>query len=190
MIASRVPTGWRCSAAFQAHLWKLWQRSVARERVWWLVLVSLTSGWFNAGGSLFADQETFRLSTIRGRVVWLSDALMRRHAVQIVPEAAERVLVLETAAGELHPLVEDVRGRAFRSDERLRRLEVELWVRQYPGSPFVQIVRAFEVRDGNKLELDYWCEICSIALYELKECDCCQGPIELRRRPVPDELMP
>ena len=33
-----------------------------------------------------------------------------------------------------------------------------------------------------RLELDYWCDICAIAMYELKECECCQGPIELRRR--------
>lgn len=131
-----------------------------------------------------ADQATFTTKALRGRVVWLAEALSRLHGVKTVPEAAERVLVLETSGGDLYPLVEDVRGRAFRRDARLRQMNVELLVRQHAGSPVVQVVRAFELADGGKLELDYWCEICSIALYELKECDCCQGPIELRKRPV------
>lgn len=61
-------------------------------------------------------------------------------------------------------------------------MNVELLVRQYTGSPLVQVVLAFETTKDSKLELDYWCEICSIAMFEMKECDCCQGPIELRRR--------
>jgi hypothetical protein len=129
-----------------------------------------------------AKQEP-RTHSLRGRVVWLSEVLARRQ-IKEVPEAAERVLVLETAGGELHPLVEDIRGRGFRRDERLRNIDVELLVRQHPGVPFIQVIRVFQLRDGAKYELDYWCEICSIAMFELKECECCQGPIELRSRKV------
>ncbi len=95
-----------------------------------------------------------------------------------------RVLAFETADGELYPLAEDIRGRGFRRDERLRGIEMELLVRRYHGAPVVQVIRAFERTDHGKLELDYWCEICAIAMFELKPCDCCQGDIELRRRPV------
>ena len=48
----------------------------------------------------------------------------------------------------------------------------------------IQVIRAYELAKGGKFELDYWCEICAIAMFELKECDCCQGPIELRRQRV------
>lgn len=112
----------------------------------------------------------------------MAEALARLHGVKQVPEAAERTLALETADGALHPLIEDVRGRAFRRDERLRKMQVELLVRQHKGSPVVQIVRVYELTKEGKSEVDYWCEICAIAMFELKECDCCQGPIELRRR--------
>lgn len=122
--------------------------------------------------------------TLRGRVVWTSDALSRRFGVKSVPEAAERQLALETAEGEIHPLVEDYRGRAFRADERLRGVDVELLVRKYEGSPLVQVIQVYFIKKGRKYEVDYWCDICSIAMYELKACDCCQGPIELRQRPV------
>lgn len=123
--------------------------------------------------------------TLRGKVVWLADALERLHGVRTVPEAHKRILTLETPSGELHPIVEDIRGRAFRRDERLRNLDVEVQARRHRSSPMIQIIRLFEVRDDGLYELDYWCEICAIAMFELKACDCCQGPIELRRQRHP-----
>lgn len=126
----------------------------------------------------------FQLKSLRGRVVWMSAALRQQYGIQEVPEAAERILALEESNGALHPLVEDVRGRAFRRDNRLRDIEVELLVRQYRGSPLVQIIQVFAVRADGKYEIDYWCEICSIAMFEQKDCECCQGPIELRKRKV------
>ena len=30
---------------------------------------------------------------------------------------------------------------------------------------------------------DYWCDICSIPMYEIKRCECCQGPIRMRFQP-------
>jgi hypothetical protein len=125
-----------------------------------------------------AEAKTF---SIRGSVAWFSEALERKHGVKQVPEAAERVLALEATSGELHPLIEDTRGRGFRADPRLRGVNVELLVRQHPGIPFVQVLRVFELRADGKYELDYWCDICSIVMYELKECECCQGMIELRK---------
>jgi hypothetical protein len=131
-----------------------------------------------------ANSAKFELQTLRGRVVWMSEALAKQFGIKEVPEVAERLLALRTSDGALHPLVEDVRGRAFRRDPRFRDLEVELLARKYKGSPLLQVVQVFELQKDGKYELDYWCEICSIAMFELKDCECCQGPIELRRRKV------
>lgn len=132
------------------------------------------------------DQPDAFNESLRGRVVYLAEALERRFGVSSVPEAVERTLALETRDGQLVPLVENVRGRAFRVDKRLRALEdVELLVRRFPGSPAVQVIRVYSHEEDGRVELDYWCEICSIAMFELKPCDCCQGDIELRRRPAP-----
>lgn len=128
--------------------------------------------------------KKFEVLTLRGRVVWLAEAMARRHGVKTVPEAATRVLALETTDGGLYPLAEDIRGRGFRRDQRLRSVDLELLVRRYHGAPLVQVIQAFELTEKAKLELDYWCEICAIAMFELKPCDCCQGDIELRRRAV------
>ncbi|MBW3597893.1 MAG: hypothetical protein KY475_11540 [Planctomycetes bacterium] len=132
----------------------------------------------------FAQDEGHESETLRGRVVWLFEAMGEEHGVTVVPEAEKRVIALQTTDGRLVPIVEDVRGRGFRRDERLRKMGVELLVRRFDDSPFAQVIRLYEIKDGSRYELDYWCDICAIAMYELKHCDCCQGPIELRRREV------
>jgi hypothetical protein len=136
--------------------------------------------------SSFADEKTsaFVTETIRGKVVFLAEAIEKQAGLPSVPEARERVLALQTAKGELIPLLEDVRGRAFRRDERLREMEVELVVRRYKHSPFVQVIRVIEVAKKGRFEIDYWCDVCAIAMFEKKDCDCCQGDVELRRRPI------
>jgi hypothetical protein len=120
----------------------------------------------------------------------LAEAMARLHGAKSVPEAGERTLALETRDGKLHPLLEDVRGRAFRVDDRLRKMEVELLVRRYPQSPTLQVVGVYEISPKGKFEIDYWCEVCAIAMFELKFCECCQGETELRKRGVAEKSKP
>lgn len=149
-----------------------------------LVCLSLAPAW----GDDQVKSEA-RNETLRGRVVYLAEAMERLYGVKSVREAAQRTLAFETRDGELIPLIEDVRGRAFRADPRLLAMkDVELLVRRHPRAPAVQIVRLFAFRDGKRMEVDYWCEICAIALFELKPCDCCQGDIELRFRHMPTKV--
>jgi hypothetical protein len=144
-----------------------------------LVVVALT---LLAQGA--EDAKEYRTETLRGRVVFLAEAFEKQTGVRSVPEARERVLALQTADGVLIPIVEDTRGRAFRRDERLREMTVEMDVRRHRTSPAVQIIRVMEVAKGGRYEIDYWCDICAISTVEKKDCECCQGPVELRRRKV------
>jgi hypothetical protein len=127
---------------------------------------------------------SFETQTILGKVVFLGEVMERETEIAVVPEARERLLALRTSRGELIPLLEDVRARAFRRDERLRQMEVELVVRRYANSPVVQVIRVFEVAKDGRYEIDYWCTVCSIAMFEKKDCECCQGESELRRRKI------
>jgi hypothetical protein len=135
---------------------------------------------------LFADEKRvdFTTETIRGRVVYLAEAMEKQTGLSSVSEARERVLALQTAKGQLIPILEDVRGRAFRRDERLRDIDLELVVRRFKNSPLVQVIRVIELTKSGRFEIDYWCDTCSIAMFEKKDCECCQGDVELRRRPV------
>lgn len=123
----------------------------------------------------------FELATVHGKVVWLAEALRERWGIRMVPEAAQRILALETAAGDLLPILEDLRGRAFRTDQRLRGRPLELRVRRYRDVPMLQIVGVYEIQEGKKYELDYWCDVCSIRMFEKGLCSCCQAPNRLRR---------
>jgi hypothetical protein len=137
-----------------------------------------------AGASAAEGPASFTVETHRGYVVFLADAVEKQTGVPVVPEARDRVLALQNAKGELIPLLEDVRARAFRRDERLRNMEIELVVRRYRTSPLVQVIGVAEIAKDGKYEIDYWCDICSIAMFEQKDCECCQEPNVLRRRKV------
>jgi hypothetical protein len=146
-------------------------------------------GWLAlAGGNAAAEEAPqFKLEKLRGRVVFQNAALAEEYGITTVPEAAERILALKTPERKLLPLVEDVRGRAFRVDERLRKLDLELLVRRYEGLPGIQVLRVFEVAPEGLLELDYWCDVCSISMVEQKPCECCQAETVLRRTKVGGE---
>ena len=144
-----------------------------------------------------ADNEAVTTDSLRGRVVFLSDALERLHGVKSVAAARENTLVLETPGGKLYPLVEDKRGHAFRLDERLMGQPMELLVRRRADVPAIQVIRVYAIDNGERFQVDYWCDVCAIEIYELKPCDCCQGPIRLRKRkldkdgqPLPEEGPP
>ncbi|MDA7977669.1 MAG: hypothetical protein MPJ50_02730 [Pirellulales bacterium] len=132
-------------------------------------------------------QPTFKTVSERGKVVWLSEALKRRFSIEVDPDATKQQVALETEDGRLIPLVKDFRGRGFHLDDRLHEISLELQLRIYDQSPAAQIVQVYSLRDGHKFELDYWCDICAIPMYELKACECCQGPIRLRERKVDDQ---
>lgn len=147
-------------------------------------------GW--AGVSLSPGAEpappspTYETRTVRGRVVWLGEALQRKFGIAVDADAARSTVAVETSDGSLVPLVKDFRGRGFHLDPKLRELDWELLMRAYPGAPAVQVVRTYVWRDGRKYEFDYWCDICAIPMYELKDCECCQGPIRFRFRETKD----
>ena len=130
------------------------------------------------------DKPAYTTLSLRGKVVFTAEALKRRFGIKPEVSLAESSASLETTSGELVPLVPDTRGKAFLVDERLRKMDVELLVRRYQGSPYVQTIRVYHIKPDGKYEVDYWCEKCAISMAILKDCECCQGPSELRERKV------
>lgn len=129
---------------------------------------------------------------LRGEVVLLAEALRQRGVKTYAEEIAQQA-VLRTATGELIPLVPDWRGRAFSQDERLRGRPVELVVNRRVGVPWVSVLSIYGRDDaGQRSVIDYWCDVCAIPMYEIKDCECCQGPIRLRFRPqsLPRDVPP
>ncbi|MEO2016888.1 MAG: hypothetical protein ABGZ53_21230 [Fuerstiella sp.] len=136
-----------------------------------------------------ANKPAFRKELVRGQVVWLADGLKSKFGISTVPEVAENSLALLTKDGQLLPIVENLRGRAFRKDERLRDRDMEILARRYDNQPLLQILRVYEIEDGKRFEVDYWCDICAIVMFETGPCACCQDDNRLRRRLVEDDDM-
>jgi hypothetical protein len=132
-------------------------------------------------------KPVYRNELLRGRISWLAGALKEEFGISSVPEVAQQSLALITSDGQIVPLVENIRGRAFRKDERLRDIDMQIFVRRHQKQPLAQILRIFEIRDGKRYEIDYWCDICAIPMYETGPCSCCQDDNRLRRRLVADD---
>jgi hypothetical protein len=135
-----------------------------------------------------AEPET-KNELLKGKVVFVVDALKRK-GLKPADEMKGQV-VLETDEGELIPILADWRGKAFFQDERLRDRRVELVGSRKPGVPYVQILMVFTFNEAGAREYtDYWCDVCSIPMYEIKPCECCQGEIRLRfqKQALPEYL--
>ena len=52
----------------------------------------------------------FVTESVRGRVVFMADALKRRYGIKSIDEAQQRLLALESTDGSLYPIVADIRG--------------------------------------------------------------------------------
>jgi hypothetical protein len=122
-------------------------------------------------------------SIVSGKVIPLVEALKQR-GIKTYSEEIKDQVVLVTRAGEILPIVPDWRGRAFYQDERLRGRPVDLVVNRRKGVPWLQVlsIYLFDEKDVRSI-MDYWCDICAIPMYEIKDCECCQGPTRLRLRP-------
>ena len=129
-------------------------------------------------------------SIVSGKVVALAEALKQR-GIKSYAEEIKGQVVLVTRTGEIVPIVPDWRGRAFYQDERLRNRPVDLVVNRRAGVPWVQVLSIYTFDEkGVRNITDYWCDICAIPMYEIKDCECCQGPTRLRFRPqeLPKDL--
>lgn len=135
-------------------------------------------------------EPEYTTERLRGKVVWLEDALKRRYGVATETDADHTSVVLETDDGKLLPIIPDTRGRAFAVDKRLRDIELELLVRHYTQAPMIQVIRLMRPTPDGLVEVDYWCDVCSIPMYILKPCECCQGKTRLRERPVEEVFEP
>ncbi len=136
------------------------------------------------------EKPAAKRELLSGKVVLLSEALKRKEIKTYQPEIKGQV-VLETATGELWPILPDWRGRAFFQDERLRDRPTDLIVLRDPGVPYLRVQSIFLIdEDGERKIMDYWCDICAIPMYEIKECECCQGPLRLRlqKKSLPPEF--
>jgi hypothetical protein len=96
---------------------------------------------------------------------------------------------LKTKDGRLVRLEGDSDTEGVLNDERLKGADFEVIGK--PSAPDVFVVGPIHEksmwvhRDGKRLSISYWCELCSIRNYTPGKCQCCQEETELQLREVP-----
>lgn len=89
---------------------------------------------------------------------------------------------LATAQGPVE-LTGDGPTKAVLADSRLKDFEVEAVGETLAGGQFqIQPIHKrglFVLREGKKLMISYWCEVCSIRTYTPGVCMCCQDETAL-----------
>lgn len=158
------------------------------SKLWSVLIVSTLAAavWAAEDGrkNTKETETSFTTETIQGRIVWMGEALQEEFGISTVKEARKNVLALHTKDGQLLPVLENLRGRAFRTDERLRDKPMELVVRRHQKQPMLQVIRVYEFQNDKKYEVDYWCDVCAIVMFEKGFCACCQDNNRLRHRLV------
>lgn len=122
--------------------------------------------------------------TLDGEAVLYGPALRKRLKLELVDESLDKVVAYETKDGRLIPILPTEAGLFFLRDERVRNKPMRVTARLHQNESSLEVITFHSLVDGKPNEIYYWCEICSIQMYHLKDCDCCQGPIELREHPV------
>ena len=119
-----------------------------------------------------------------GQAVFMGPALKKKLGRELLDAALDDVVAFESTDGKLFPILPTESGLFFYRDERVRQKPMRIKGRWHDKLQMLEIIDRYSLVDGKPNEIYYWCEICSIQIYHLKDCDCCQGPIELREHPV------
>jgi hypothetical protein len=122
--------------------------------------------------------------SLRGRVVCLTEELQR--SFQLTPDCAARghVYSLRTDDGQFHPFLPTELAAAIWLDARVRERELQVTARPFPPTDFIEVIKLQSWRFGKLCDLDYYCDVCSVATHKPGPCVCCQEPVQFRETPV------
>jgi hypothetical protein len=137
----------------------------------------------DGGASSVAGPESPILELDAEGVYW-GPAVKEKLSRELLDDAMDDVVALRTSDGRLYPVLPTESGLFFYRDERVRARPMRVRGRWHAGLSMFEVIDRYSLLDGKPNEIYYWCEICAIQMYHLKDCDCCQGPIELREHPV------
>ncbi|MBY0586452.1 hypothetical protein K2X85_04705 [bacterium] len=126
---------------------------------------------------------------VDGQAVYLGPSIKKRLGREMLDPALDDVVAIETESGKLYPLMPTESGLFFYRDEQVRQRPMRVKGRWHEDLRMLEVIDRFSLVDGKPNEVYYWCEICAIQMYHLKECDCCQGPIERREHPVGERFL-
>ena len=120
---------------------------------------------------------------LRGQVVCLAEEMHRLYQSEL-PTRHEHSWGFKTADGNLYTLLRGKYSEAIFLDERVRRKELTVKARLFPGTQILEVTRLRSVKNGVVQDLYYYCNVCAIKAVSPEPCACCQGPVELVEKPL------
>lgn len=130
------------------------------------------------------DDGDVTVVELEGMAVLLGDAVHARTKLELADAAMDDVVAFATNNGRLIAILPTESALFFYRDAAVRNRPMRVTARVWPGLDALEIIDRVALVDGKPHEIYYWCEICSIRMYHKKDCECCQGPTELREHPV------
>jgi len=117
---------------------------------------------------------------------WLPAVVLRAQGTESARGRVAGDLKLRLADGRVVGLGGDTESSRVLRDERLARDEFELRGRFTAPDAFVidpiHLRAIFVWRDGRKLAVTYWCDVCAIRAWTPGKCQCCQDEMALDLR--------
>jgi len=119
-------------------------------------------------------------ASLRGRVVCLTEELDK--VFNVLPECDKRghVYSLKTGDGKIHPFLPTDTSAAVWMDERYRQRDLQIAVRLFPQTSFIEVIKFQSWKNGKLHNLYYYCDVCAITSNKPGACECCQEPVEFR----------
>jgi len=119
-------------------------------------------------------------ASLRGRVVCLTEELDK--VFNVLPECDKRghVYSLKTGDGKIHPFLPTDASAAVWMDERYRQRDLQIAVRLFPQTSFIEVIKFQSWKNGKLHNLYYYCDVCAITSNKPGACECCQEPVEFR----------
>src|ERR1044072_5611337 len=122
-------------------------------------------------------------STLRGRVVCLAEEMHRLHGADL-PTNHPHIFGFQTTAGAYYTLLRTKFSEGLFVDPELRKRELILKGRLFPGSQVFEMTNIQSVKDGVIYDVYYWCDVCAIKTLKPGECMCCQAPVVLTEKRI------
>lgn len=122
--------------------------------------------------------------SLRGRVVCYTEELEKPY--QVVPDCGNKwhVYAIKTSDGKYYPFLPVDMAAAVWMDERYRQRDLQVTVRVFPGTNFIEAIKFQSWKDNRLYDLYYFCDVCMITAHKPGPCECCQDPVVFRETPA------
>jgi hypothetical protein len=117
-------------------------------------------------------------------VICLTEDLQKTYQLTPDCDARGHVYSLKTPQGKIYPFLPLDTAAAIWMDERVRQRDLQITVRTFPNSDFIEVIKLKSWLNGRLHNLYYFCDICYISSHKPGPCECCQDPFQFRETPA------